>query len=115
MAMTASAAAASANKSNHSQPPSVHQSTSATVVIEPEGKAKGVKVSIDAVSSDGSPMSWGFTTQRDGKEVPVTGNPAYDASTMIMTSPTSRTTVYKKGGKTVMTSEAAISADRKDE
>jgi hypothetical protein len=26
-------------------------------------------------------MKWGFTSQRDGKEVPVTGNPAYDAAT----------------------------------
>jgi len=86
---------------------------SATVVIEPEGKAKGIKISVDAVSPDGSPMNWGFTTQRDGKEVPVTGNPAYDAATTTMTSPTSGTTVYKKGGKTVMTLEAAISADGK--
>jgi hypothetical protein len=86
---------------------------SATVVVEPEGKAKGIKVSIDGVNSDGSPMKWGFTTQRDGKEVPVTGNPAYDAATTTMASPTSGTTVYTKGGKTVMTSKAAVSADGK--
>lgn len=86
---------------------------SATVVVEPEGTAKGIKVSIDAVNPDGSPMKWGFTTQRDGKEVPVTGNPAYDMATTTMASPTSGTTVYKKGGKTVMTSKAAISADGK--
>jgi hypothetical protein len=86
---------------------------SATVVVEPEGKAKGIKVSIDAVSPDGSPMKWGFTTQRDGKEVPVTGNPAYDAATTTMATPSAGTTVYTKGGKTVMTSKAAISADGK--
>ena len=86
---------------------------SATVVVEPVGKAKGIKVSIDAVNADGSPMKWGFTTERDGKEVPVTGNPAYDAATTTMATPTSGTTVYKKGGKTVMTSKAALSADGK--
>ena len=47
---------------------------SATVLVEPAGK--GIKVSVDAVNADGSPMKWGFTTQRDGKDVPVTGNPA---------------------------------------
>jgi hypothetical protein len=86
---------------------------SATVVVEPEGKAKGIKISVDSVSADGSPMKWGFTTQRDGKEVPVTGNPAYDAATTTMASPTNGTTVYTKGGKTVMTSKAAVSADGK--
>ena len=86
---------------------------SATVVVEPEGKAKGIKVSVDAVNTDGSPMKWGFTTERDGKEVPVTGNPAYETATTTMASPTSGTTVYKKGGKTVMTSKAAVSTDGK--
>jgi hypothetical protein len=51
---------------------------SATVLVEPAGK--GIKVSVDAVNADGSPMKWGFTTQRDGKDVPVTGNPAYDTA-----------------------------------
>ena len=86
---------------------------SATVVVEPEGKAKGIKVAVDAVNADGSPSKWGFTTERDGKEVPVTGNPAYDAATTTMATPTSGTTVYTKGGKTVMTSKAAVSADGK--
>jgi hypothetical protein len=86
---------------------------SATVVVEPEGKAKGIKVAVDAVGGDGSPMKWGFTTQRDGKEVPVTGNPMYDTANTTMTNANHGTTVYKKGGKTVMTSKAEISADGK--
>ena len=86
---------------------------SATVVVEPEGKAKGIKISVDGVGADGSPTKWGFTTQRDGKEVPVTGNPAYDAATTTMENPTHGTTVYTKAGKTMMTSKAAISADGK--
>ncbi len=84
---------------------------SATVVVEPAGK--GIKVSVDAVGADGSPSKWGFTTQRDGKEVPVTGNPMYDTATTTQPTPTTGTTEYKKGGKVVMTSKLAMSADGK--
>jgi hypothetical protein len=84
---------------------------SATVVVEAAGK--GIKVSVDAVNADGSPSKWGFTTMRDGKEVPVTGNPMYDTATSTSETPTAATTVYKKADKVVVTSKLAISADGK--
>jgi hypothetical protein len=84
---------------------------SATVVVEPAGK--GIKVAVDAVGGDGTPLKWGFTTNRDGKEVPVTGNPAYDTATSTQSSPTVGTTEYKKGGKVVVTTKLALSADGK--
>ena len=84
---------------------------SVTVMVEPAGK--GIKVSVDAVNADGAPMKWGFTTQRDGKEVPVTGNPVYDTATTTQASPTTGTTEYKKGGKVVVTSNLEVSADGK--
>ncbi|HEY7498215.1 MAG TPA: hypothetical protein VH740_06870 [Vicinamibacterales bacterium] len=84
---------------------------SATVVVEPAGK--GIKVAVDAVNADGTPMKWGYTTMRDGKDVPVTGNPAYDTAATTMTTPSEGTTVYKKGGKTVATSKMSIAADGK--
>jgi hypothetical protein len=84
---------------------------SVTVMVEPAGK--GIKVSVDAVNADGAPMKWGFTTQRDGKEVPVTGNPMYDTATTTQASPTTGTTEYRKGGKVVATSQLAVSADGK--
>jgi hypothetical protein len=86
---------------------------SATVVVESVGKAKGLKVAVDAVNADGSPLKWGFTTERDGKEVPVTGNPMYDTATSTQASPTTGTTVYKKDGKVVVTSKLAVSSDGK--
>ena len=53
---------------------------STTVVVEAAGK--GIKVAVDAVNADGSPLKWGFTTLRDGKEeAPVTGNPLFDTVT----------------------------------
>ena len=85
---------------------------SSTLTIEPAGK--GLKVAVDAVNADGSPLKWGFTTMRDGKEeAPVTGNPMFDVVTSTRTSATAGTNVYKKGGKVVMTTKLAISSDGK--
>jgi hypothetical protein len=84
---------------------------SVTVAVEPAGK--GLKISVDAVTADGTPMKWGFTTQRDGKDVPVTGNPNYDTAATTQASPHSGTTLYKKDGKLVVTSKAEVSKDGK--
>jgi hypothetical protein len=83
---------------------------SATVVIEAAGA--GIKVAVDAVTADG-PMKWGFTTLRDGKPSPVTGNPNYDSITATKTSPTAGSNTYTKDGKPVATSKLAVSADGK--
>jgi hypothetical protein len=85
---------------------------SSILTIEPAGK--GIKVAVDAVNADGSPLKWGFTTLRDGKEeAPVTGNSMFDVMTSTRESATAGTNVYKKAGKVVMTTKAAISADGK--
>ena len=84
---------------------------SATVVVDPAGK--GIKVAVDAVAADGSPQKWGVTTQRDGKEAPVTGNPMYDTATTTQTNPHSGSTVYKKDGKVLVTSKVEVSKDGK--
>ena len=82
---------------------------SSTVVVEPAGK--GIKVAIDSVQGDGTPLKWGFTSLRDGKsDEPVTGNPMFDTVTTTKESDTAGTNVYKKGGKVVMTSKLAITA-----
>ncbi len=84
---------------------------SATVVAEPAGK--GLKIAVDSVGADGTPAKWGFTTMRDGKDVPVTGNPAYDTAATTQSTPTTGMTEYKKAGKLVVTTKSAISADGK--
>jgi len=83
---------------------------SATAVIEAAGK--GLKVTVDAVMADG-PMKWSYSSEGDGKDVPVTGNPGYDTANVTRASPTESTIVYKKGGKTVMTVKAVASKDGK--
>ena len=85
---------------------------SSTLIVEAAGK--GLKVAVDAVNADGSPLKWGFTTLRDGKEeAAVTGNPMFDVVTATRESATAGTNVYKKAGKVVMTTKASISADGK--
>lgn len=85
---------------------------STTLVIEAAGK--GIKVAVDVVNPDGSPLKWGFTSLRDGKEeAPVTGNPMFDTVTSTRESANAATNLYKKGGKVVMTTKVAIAADGK--
>ena len=84
--------------------------TSATVVITGEGK--GIKVAVDAAMPSG-PMKWGYSSARDGKDTPVTGNPNYDTANVTMVSPQEGTIVYKKGGKTVATTKTSVSKDGK--
>ncbi len=84
---------------------------SATVVITAAGK--GLKIDIDAVGGDGKPMKWMYANDRDGKDSPVTGNPAYDTVSVAQTSPTEGTISYKKGGKTIVTAKTSVSKDGK--
>jgi hypothetical protein len=85
---------------------------STTLVIDAAGK--GIKVAVDAVNADGSPLKWGFTTLRDGKEeAPVTGNPMFDTVVSTREGANAATNLYKKGGKVVMTTKVAIAADGK--
>jgi hypothetical protein len=81
------------------------------VSIDPAGK--GYKVSVDATGADGKPMRWGYTSDADGKDAPVTGNPAYDMVALTRVSSTSATVVYKKAGKPITTSKSTVSADGK--
>jgi hypothetical protein len=84
---------------------------STTVVVEAAGK--GLKISVDAVAGDGTAMKWGYTTMRDGKDAPVTGNPNYDAVAFTQPTPTTGTAAYKKEGKVIITSKSSLSTDGK--
>ena len=83
---------------------------STTIVVKQAGK--GIEVAVDAVNGDGSPLKWGFTTVRDGKEeAKITGNPLFDTVTASRESANAGTNLYKKGGKLVMTTKVAVAAD----
>ena len=85
---------------------------SGTTVIEAAGK--GLKWTVDLVSTDGTSTHWSFTADYDGKDNPVTGNSPYgntasltrvDAKTVRITS--------KQDGKVTTTSTIVVSADGK--
>jgi hypothetical protein len=84
---------------------------SLTVTIEAAGK--GIKVAAEGVAGDGTPIKLGYTTMRDGKDVPVTGSPMYDTAALTQTSPTEANIDYKKGGKLAMNAKAVAAKDGK--
>ena len=83
---------------------------SSTVVIDAAGKA--LKVSIDAATPEG-PVKWSYTAAPDGKDVPITGNPAADTASVTQPNPNEWAVVYKMGGKPVMKSKVVVAKDGK--
>ena len=84
---------------------------SSTVTIGAAGTA--LSVAVDSVGSDGKPITWSYTSEPDGKDSPVMGNPAIDMVSATRTTPTAGSTIYKKAGKTVSTLTTAVSDDGK--
>ena len=86
---------------------------SITVVIDGGGGQERSRWPSMASDRAGAPMKGGYTTTRDGKDVPVTGIPMYDTAALTQTSPTEGTIVYKKGGKPAVTAKASVAKDGK--
>jgi len=93
-----------------SEPAPVPKSQTRTVVAE----GAGAKYSFECVRADGSPFSYGFTVNYDGKDYPITGTGAPGGADTIaikrMGSHKVEATL-KKGGKEVGKSEAEVSKD----
>jgi hypothetical protein len=84
-----------------------------STTLKVDAAGKGFTVAVDAVGADGKPVKWGFTSQPDGKDAPVTGNPAIDTVSSTPRTGSAGTTSYKKAGKVVSTVTTAVSADGK--
>jgi hypothetical protein len=82
-----------------------------TVVIESAGQ--GLSVTVEIVAPDGTSTKTSYTTAGDGKDVPVTGNPAFDAAGVVRKDLRHATTEYKREGKVILTVVTTISADGK--
>ena len=83
----------------------------ATTVIEAAGQ--GYKFSVKQELASGV-QQWSFTTNLDGKEVPVTGNnPNADTLAVKRVDANTLETVAKKGGKTTTTQKNVVAADGK--
>jgi hypothetical protein len=95
-------------KSNYKPGPPPKSQTS---VYEAAGQ--GIRITVTGTTADGKPTSYSFTTNLDGKEVPVTGNPQWDST--IMTWKDSHTIEFtrKKSGKVVQTGTMVLAKDSK--
>lgn len=84
---------------------------SATTVVDAAGQ--GYKFSVKQDFASG-PRQWSFTTNLDGKEVPVTGdNPNADTIAMKRIDANTLEAVAKKGGKITTTQKNVVAADGK--
>ena len=82
---------------------------SLTVVFAAAGQ--GVKFSAEGVNGDGSKLAIAYTANYDGKDVPVTGNPAIDTVSWKRINATTVEETDKKGGKVFGTLTRVVSAD----
>ena len=76
---------------------------------------KGVKVSVKGVRADGNPVSYGFTSNSDGQESPISGTGPYGADTIVLkrVDASTVTGTLKKAGKVVEVVRSEVSADGK--
>src|SRR5580700_11657667 len=80
------------------------------MTYEPAGPA-GMKITIDAVNRDGVKSQWFYTTNFDGKDEPLTGNPGTDTGSVKVITPKINEIVYKKGGKVTQVLINVLSLD----
>jgi len=68
------------------------------MTYEPFG-AKGMKITIDAVNREGVKSQWYYTTNFDGRDEPVTGNPGTDTGAVRIVNDRVNEIIYKKDGR----------------
>jgi len=75
----------------------------------------GFKVSYEGIAADGSPISYGYTTNLDGKDAPISGKHPFGSDALAVTrvDANRRTIVEKKTGKTLFTATGTVSKDGK--
>ncbi len=72
-----------------------------------------VKITVDGVDGDGKPAHNEWTGKFDGKEYPVTGDPASDMRAYKRVNDHTLALTVKKGGKVTMTVRVVVAADGK--
>jgi hypothetical protein len=82
-----------------------------TVVYSAAGDS--VKVTVDGVDADGKAAHNEWTGKYDGKDYPVTGDPASDMRAYTLVNDHTLSLTVKKGGKVTMTIRVVVSADGK--
>jgi hypothetical protein len=82
-----------------------------TVVYEAAGD--NIKVTVDGVDGEGKPTHNEWTGKFDGKDYPVTGDPASDMRSYKQIKQNTLALTIKKGGKVTVTGRIAVAADGK--
>src|SRR5712692_10278035 len=82
-----------------------------TVIYEAAGDS--VKVTVDGTDADGKPTHNEWTGKFDGKDYPVTGDPASDMRSYKKVDDRTMELTVKKDGKVVGTGRIAVAADGK--
>jgi hypothetical protein len=82
-----------------------------TVIVEVAGD--NMKVTVDGTDGDGKPAHNTWTGKFDGKDYPVTGDPASDMRSYTKVNDRTLTLTLKKAGKVTTTGRIVLSADGK--
>ena len=85
--------------------------TSSTLMYEVAGE--GIKVTVDSVPAQGTPIHYAYEAKYDGKDNPVVGNPNADMAARTRVNATTTKLVNKKGGKTLSDVTIVTSGDGK--
>ena len=85
---------------------------SRTVQVEAHGE--GIKVTVDGVSGDDTKHAYSYTANYDGKDNPVTGNPAADTIAYKRIDDNTVEATTKKGGKVSANIKIVVSKDGKN-
>ena len=80
-----------------------------------EAQGDGVKYTFEGVAADGTPLSYGFSVQFDGKDNPISGSMPTGADTISAkrTDASHYVATLKKGGKIIGTAKVSVSKDGK--
>ncbi len=71
----------------------------------------GMKITIDAVKKDDVKSQWSYTTNFDGKDEPIKGNPGADRGSVRIISASINEIVYKKDGRVTQILTNVLSPD----
>ena len=78
-----------------------------------EAAGKGYKVTVNAEPASGAPLQWSYTTNLDGKDSPMTGNPNADAIAVKRVDANTLEAVTKKDGKELSKQKRVVSGGGK--
>jgi hypothetical protein len=75
--------------------------------------ADGVRISVDVAWDGGESQHWEMAGKYDGKDYPVTGNPAADMASFKLVDDHTGESTFKKDGKVTATNRRVLSKDGK--